>query len=182
LADDQMKDVQRHLGECLECRTRLAKYEQVSKALDNYCAVAVRANVDTKRPGWVPTLSLVAGAAVAAVLVLLLSRPRVEQPIAARPLVAARPAIVPEVTQARVPNKVVHRQSSRSRAPAQTVSWQPAEPVIQVAIPAESMFPPGAIPEGVSFVADVSFGLDGAAQQIRLRPSLIGFERRTTQP
>jgi hypothetical protein len=28
----------------------------------------------------------------------------------------------------------------------------------------------------------VSFGPDGSAQQIRLRPRLIGFERRTTQP
>jgi anti-sigma factor RsiW len=180
LADDQMTDVQRHLGECFACRTRLAKYEQVSKALDSYCAAVVGANVHIRRPSWVPALSLVAAAAVAAAFAIVLLRPHKEQPVSVRPVVAAQPVVVPEATRA--PGKVANRQRSRPRAPAQRVNWQPAEPVIQVAIPAESMFPPGAIPEGVSFTADVSFGPDGSAQQIRLRPRLIGFERRTTQP
>jgi hypothetical protein len=49
----------------------------------------------------------------------------------------------------------------------QPVAWLPAEPDIRVAIPAEAMFAPGAIPEGVSFIADVGFAADGSAQGIR---------------
>jgi len=33
--------------------------------------------------------------------------------------------------------------------------WAPAEPTIQVELPAELLFPPGAVPEGFSFIADV---------------------------
>jgi hypothetical protein len=51
-----------------------------------------------------------------------------------------------------------------------------------MAIPADAVFPPGAVPEGVSFTADVSIGPDGSAQQIRFRPLMAGLERRTTEP
>jgi hypothetical protein len=54
--------------------------------------------------------------------------------------------------------------------------------MIQIAIPADEMFPPGAVPEGMHFVADVTIAADGSAEQLRLRPRLAGFERRTTQP
>jgi hypothetical protein len=40
---------------------------------------------------------------------------------------------------------------------------------IQIAIPAEAMFPPGAMPAGINFVADMRIALDGSVQQIRLR-------------
>ena len=44
-----------------------------------------------------------------------------------------------------------------------------ADPAIQIAIPADSMFPPGAVPEGVNFVASLSLA-DGSVQAIRLQP------------
>jgi hypothetical protein len=66
--------------------------------------------------------------------------------------------------------------------PTQTSNWLLPQPAIQVAIPAESIFPPGAVPEGINFTAVVSFGPDGSPQQIRLRPRLTGFERSTVQP
>jgi anti-sigma factor RsiW len=186
LDDDQMAEVQRHLGECVECGTQLAKYEQVSKAVDSYCAVVFKANVRARHSRWVPTLSLVSAAAVAAAFAFVLLRPRVEPPVSAGPVVAAaQPAAVPETVvpeKKAAPDKAVHRRRTRTRAAVQKSNWVPAEPAIQVAIPAESMFPPGAVPEGVNFIADVSFGPDGSAPQIRLRPRLIGFEGRTTQP
>jgi hypothetical protein len=58
----------------------------------------------------------------------------------------------------------------------------PDEPVIQIAIPADEMFPPGAVPEGMHFVADLTIAADGSAERLRLRPRLSGFERSTTQP
>jgi anti-sigma factor RsiW len=184
LDDDEMAEVQRHLDECVECRKQVTNYEKVSKALDNYCTAVLKANVRARHPRRrVPTLSLVAAAAVAAAFAFVLLRPRVEPPVSAPPVVAAQPAAVPETMPARDKAVQVHRRRIiRTRVPVQTANWLPAEPAIQVAIPAESMFPPGSVPEGVNFIADVSFGPDGSAQQIRLRPRLIGFEGRTTQP
>jgi hypothetical protein len=58
----------------------------------------------------------------------------------------------------------------------------PDEPVIQIAISADEMFPPGAVPEGMHFAADLTIAADGSAERLRLRPRLAGFERSTTQP
>jgi hypothetical protein len=176
---DLMAEVQRHLRDCIECRTQLAKFELVSKSFDSCCDAVLAAKV-RKRPRWVPVLSAAAAVALAVTLALGFLRPRV-QPLAPAPLVVAtRPVVFPEPTPP--PSKAVRRKRMDSRAPVQTANWLPAEPTIQVTIPPESMFPPGAVPEGVNFIADVSFGPDGSAQQICLRPRLIGFERRTIQP
>jgi anti-sigma factor RsiW len=180
LDDEQMATVQRHLGACIDCRTQLANYERVSKALENYCAAVVNANVRAKHAHWVPALSIVAAAAVAAMFAFVFLHPRMEPPVSNRPAVAAQLAAVPETSPAL--GKAARHRRIRTRAPMQTANLLPAGPALQVAIPAESMFPPGAVPEGVNFIADVSFGPDGSAQQIRLRPRLIGFEGRTTQP
>jgi Putative zinc-finger len=56
------------------------------------------------------------------------------------------------------------------RATPVGAGWQALEPAIQIAIPAEAVLPPGAAPEGVSFVAEVSIGPDGLAHQILLQP------------
>ncbi|HEY1866164.1 MAG TPA: zf-HC2 domain-containing protein [Candidatus Acidoferrales bacterium] len=68
-------------------------------------------------------------------------------------------------------------------------AWQPAEPAIEIAIPAEAMFPPGAVPEGFNFTADLSIAPDGSASRIRLQPRLsvpigtpVNYERKPTRP
>jgi hypothetical protein len=43
-----------------------------------------------------------------------------------------------------------------------------ADPAVQIAIPADAMFPPGAVPEGVTYIANVSL-TDGSVQGIRLQ-------------
>jgi hypothetical protein len=40
---------------------------------------------------------------------------------------------------------------------------------IEIAIPAEAMFPPGAMPNGINFIADVRIAPDGSVKQVRLR-------------
>lgn len=66
--------------------------------------------------------------------------------------------------------------------PAQNANWVANEPSVQIAISAAAMFPPGALPEGIDFVADLSIGADGSVQQVRLQPQVSEFERRSTQP
>jgi anti-sigma factor RsiW len=55
-------------------------------------------------------------------------------------------------------------------------------PAVQVAIPADALFPPGAVPPGISFTADIAIEPDASAQRISLRPRLAQFERRMTRP
>jgi hypothetical protein len=45
-----------------------------------------------------------------------------------------------------------------------------AEPAIQIAIPADAMFPHGAVPEGMTYIANLSLAADGSVQGFRLRP------------
>jgi hypothetical protein len=93
--------------------------------------------------------------------------------------------------------------ATRAQTPAQTpahapaprpsqvrdAAWQPAEPAIEIAIPAEAMFPPGAVPEGFNFTADLSIAPDGSASRISLQPRLsapigtpVNYERKPTRP
>jgi hypothetical protein len=58
----------------------------------------------------------------------------------------------------------------QSAAQVQSEKWPTGAPAIQISIPADEMFPPGAVPEGVNFVADLSVAVDGSAQQLHLRP------------
>jgi hypothetical protein len=45
-----------------------------------------------------------------------------------------------------------------------------AEPTIQILIPADALFPPGALPEGVDFVADLRLAAEGSPARLALRP------------
>jgi hypothetical protein len=48
-------------------------------------------------------------------------------------------------------------------------NWVSFEPAIQIAIPVEAMFPPGAVPEGITFIADLSIAADESVQGLRLQ-------------
>jgi hypothetical protein len=75
------------------------------------------------------------------------------------------------------------QRSAVLRAPArnarQNESQLPAEPAIQIAIPDDAIFPPGAIPDGFEFVADVTIAPDGSTQRLQLQPELTGFQGGT---
>jgi hypothetical protein len=94
----------------------------------------------------------------------------------------APPAVIPEPVRETTPaaRRTVHRRQEPEPVQVQSknVNWVPSEPAIEIVVPAESMFPPGAVPEGFAFTADLSIAPDGSAQQIRLRPQLIALERR----
>jgi len=69
-------------------------------------------------------------------------------------------------------------QSSRVRNPTPF----PPQPPIEITIPADAMFPPGAVPPGMSFTAELTIAADGSPEQLGLRPRLAGFERSKNQP
>jgi hypothetical protein len=163
----------------------------VSKAFDAYCDVVTATKTRPRKLRLVAGLSLAAAAVLAVTVGWVLLRSHSERLRAPAPqALAALPAAQLEVAAA--PNEIVQRrhvprervrqekvQSAGLRP--QDVASLPPEPAIQIAIPAESMFPPGAVPEGINFTADVSFWPDGSTRQVRLQPRLTGFERRTIQ-
>jgi len=186
LGNDEMVELERHIGACSECRSRLESYKQSSATFDAYCHALASAKTHRRRvPRWVPMLRTAAAAAIAATLALVLLRARVEPPALPPPLQvqvqANPPAMVLESSPAPTPapGKTMHRpRATTPGTPRQMANWQPTERAIQISIPAESMFPPGAVPQGVNFIADLSIAADGSAEQIRLRPRLMEVPRR----
>jgi len=195
LRAEETEEVERHLAGCSECRSDVDAYKRVSSEFDAYCDEAMTLSARRGMPRWVPAVT--AAGAVATLLVLFLTLPRTpgKSPAFRAPeaAVAPSPVVVAKVLPARIrPVHRVHRRNvavptqnqneNSALAQNQNAYFLPDEPVIQIAIPADEMFPPGAVPEGMHFVADVTIAADGSAERLRLRPRLAGFERRMTQP
>ena len=196
LPAEDAADVQRHLEFCAECRSRVEAYRQATAAFDQYCHAyceAAMASVSGgKRRGRVLTrweAAVLAAAAIAA-LFLFVARAHVQlSPVGApAPLVGTsavpRSNLAADGRQGAEPMNSSAEQTGQASASAQSydASGVPAEPAVEIAIPADAILPPGAVPEGVSFAADVTIAPDGSAQQIRLRPQLTEYERRSNQP
>jgi hypothetical protein len=166
LSREEAAEVARHVRECAVCRSECERYGRVSETFDTYCDAVVAAKTHRRVPCWAAAL---AGAMVAvAVAVALLSFPRAR--VEPRP-VPARVAAIPVADPTSAPGKKVPRPHPRvARVRRQVAPWRRAETAVQIAIPAEAMFPPGTMPEGMSFIAEVSIGADGSVERLRLRP------------
>jgi hypothetical protein len=186
--------VEGHLEFCAECRSRVEAYRQVTIAFDQYCdaycdaVVALMPSRKGRRRvlrAW--EAAALAAAAIAA-LFLFVARQRVGftpvtdtatgAPIA-QPLRVVR---APENAQRLPVSPAPGAEMTASSRQSYDANALAAESALEIAIPADALLPPGAAPEGLSFDADVTIAPDGSAQQIRLRPELTGFERRSSQP
>lgn len=203
LPEDDAATVERHLQGCPECGDRVEAYRRVSGAFDRYCDAycdALPAPNPSRRLTH-PVLTISGGVAVAAAVAmffLLAARWRVQPaapgaaPIPAvvdaakalPPVRAAQPAPAEIRPVARIERRKGVEHVKQAAAPRQSedTSWLASEPAVEIAIPADAIFPPGAVPEGVGFTADVTIAPDGSAQQVRLHPQLTEFERRPTRP
>lgn len=167
LPENEAAVIEQHVRACSECRDRVVRYEEVSHRFASYYEAAAQTSMRTagKLPRWVP----VVGAAAAAAVLVLALLPRSMKPVPAVPQVAVAPPPV-AVRTAATPLKPAanHHVAAHRRAPR--ANWAMAQPAIQIAIPAEAMFPPGAVPEGVHYVANLSLAADGSVQPLRLQP------------
>jgi len=168
LSSDEAAGVERHIEGCKECRSRLAAYEHVSNTFDVYCDAVVVAKTRRRVPRWVPVL---ASAVVAAVVMFLaFPRTRIEPPPVLIPTITAASVALPAPPEPEpAPRKTIHRRHAVAPVQVRAAKWQPMETAVQIAIPAEAMFPPGAMPKGLSFVAELSIAPDGSVRQVRLR-------------
>lgn len=196
LPAEEAVEVGRHLAICAECRSGVEAYKRVSGEFDAFCDAAMASNARRGAPRWAAVASAAGAVAALVALLLAIPRTRVEPPAlhSRQAAVATSPAVVAAEVPASVRPAIrrVHRRQAIAPVQIQDANAKPAQyqnaylppdgPMIQIAIPADEMFPPGAVPEGMHFVADLTIAADGSAERLRLRPRLAGFERRTTLP
>jgi anti-sigma factor RsiW len=167
LRPDEAAGVERHVEGCEECRSQLTAYRAISKNFEVYCAAVTAAKTRRTVSRWVPALASVAVAL--AVLFLAFRQVHVEPPPVLTPVAVAASVPVPVSAPEPAPRKAMQKRRARPAVRRKTAKWQSAETAVQIAIPAETMFAPGAMPEGMSFIAELSIAPDGSIKQVRLR-------------
>jgi anti-sigma factor RsiW len=200
LPHQDAKAVEHHLGFCEECRVRLEVYRRVSNAFEAYCdaySETVMAYKPRGKRSARVIVGIVAAAAAIAVVFLLVSFIRVQRPAASGWSAADHAAAIPEVISPHAPktggaavatSAGLHRPTRRatkasgSRAQVQQANWPAVGPTLEIAVPGDAIFAPGAFPDGIGFTVDVTLAPDGWAQQMQVRPQLTEFERRVTEP
>jgi hypothetical protein len=166
LSVQEAADVKRHVRVCAECRSNLDRYKQVTGAFEAYCEAAMALKMHRRMPRWAPVL--IGAVAAVAALLLAIPRDRVAQPPVHSSVIAATRAVVVETAPAAI--KRTHRRHVVRPVRSRDTDLLPADLAIAIAIPAEAMFAPGAVPEGVNFIAELSIAADGSAKGIRLQP------------
>lgn len=187
----EASEIARHVAECAECRSCVAELRNVSGKLEEYCEAVLQASARRESRWQKPALL----AAAAAIILTLLVAPRrrpVAPPDEAHRETASAVSIAQSVRRAVASAsggatrdfESRHKRRARATAPEQgrahvaTAGPASEEPALRIAIPAEAIFAPGALPDGMIFVADLSIGADGRVEQLRLVPQPVLFERR----
>jgi hypothetical protein len=145
LPDHEATNVEWHVAQCAECRRAVSAYREVSEAFLVCYETAMAPRPRRKTLLWTTVGVAVAAAAMAAILLI---QPRVEKLSIPIP----SPPRAPAMAFQRPPAPIVPALARRNRPPSQ---WFAVEPTVQVALPADALFPPGAVPPGFSFIADV---------------------------
>jgi Putative zinc-finger len=179
---DEAADVTRHVESCDECQRDLNSFKQVTGTFEALCDAALASTERRRLPRWVWTAGTKVAVTAAAALLLALPRAPIKEPAARPPVAVAAAASLSEPAPTLVdvpvdvPAKKTHRPRALAPAPVQPVrsqqnaNWVQSEPAIRIVIPAEAIFAPGAVPEGITLFADVTIAADGSAQRLRLRP------------
>jgi anti-sigma factor RsiW len=197
LSPVEAADVERHLEACPTCRVEIDVYKRVSGELNDYCDESIAPIANRGVIPWAPAITAVVASATLVVLFLAVPVPRihVEHPNLPLPQMAAEAMPAADAKASPAPVHLARRDHrGRGVTPVQnrdvistpeqnqSADLLTGERTVQIAIPAEEMFPPGAVPKGMNFVADVTIAADGSAERISLRPRLAGYERGITQP
>jgi hypothetical protein len=149
LPEEEATNVGWHVGRCAECRQAVSQYAEVSGAF--LACYQHRIAVQPHRNTFAWTIRGVAAAAVI-LAVILFAQPRAEK----LSLFVPDPPHAPAMAFEKPPGRMAPVLARRSpiREPLRP-SWIAVQPSVEVALPAEALFPPGAVPQGFSFIADV---------------------------
>jgi hypothetical protein len=162
-------EIERHLRVCAACSARAGEYRDVSRSFADYCG-AIATRKDSRRFRWA-AWGATAAAAIAAGMVMLMLHPRVEPLPFQSPAVAQAPAMAFRTTPVNLaaPVRLIHRRPTAKRGEIPQRTWRMG-PSIEIAIPVEAVFAPGAMPRGFSFAAELSIANDGSPGALLLRP------------
>ncbi len=162
--------VEQHVQACAECHASVSAFRDTGHDFAAYYAGAAHTSLtkpNRRMPRWVPVVAAIAAAAAVA-LMASLPHPANSAPSVSQVALEAAPAVNVEKTVSQ-PLPPTHRVHAAVHRETQAVNWTMSDPAIEIAIPADSIFPPGAVPEGVNYVANLTLA-DGSVQAIRLQP------------
>lgn len=145
LPDNEATNVEWHVGHCTECRQAVSAYQEVS-GMFLTCYEAVVVVRPRRRLG--RRAAIIAGLAAAVAIFAAISfRPPPVEKISFHP---PSPPSAP-IVATRTPTPV---RRARVAKPVR-MRWVAVDPTIEVELPADALFPPGAVPPGFSFIADI---------------------------
>ncbi len=158
--------VSKHVEDCRDCFEQAERFRTVSRLFSEQVHISPLRPVRAVRPAW----SLVPAAIAAGVVMALVlpARHPVTTQGGSSPALLSGSAFAPRAVEVAVPVPVTP-QAVRHTRRART-AWQPVPPTVQIMIPADALYPPGAVPDGFDFVADLSLSPDGTAAGLALRP------------
>jgi anti-sigma factor RsiW len=149
LPGGEAAEVEWHVSQCAECRRNVNAYGEVSRSFLACYEGAMAAQPPRTTSRW--ALGVLAAAAVI-LAAIFLAHPRAEQLALYVPPPPHAPVVAFE--KSRGPIARVRSRPKATREPV-VQPWIAVEPSVEVALPADALFPPGAVPEGFSFIADV---------------------------
>jgi Putative zinc-finger len=154
LPDEEATNVEWHVGRCAECRKAVSAYEEVSSAFLS-CYQAATIAPPRRNAPWRAAVGVAAAAAIVAAILLV--QPPVETLSVRLPSPPHAPAMAFEKPAPHAPVMAVRLRPAIAPAPPIRRPWIANEPVVEVSLPAEALFPPGAVPQGFHYIADVHF-------------------------
>jgi len=167
---DEAAAVETHVRECRTCRSQMTAYEKVSRDFDRYCEAVFEAGTERRTLPWIPVLATAAAAVIISFVIYY--RTRVAPPAPAfPPVVRAQPAPIPMPVSVAgpAPGKATRHKPTPPTHKTSGPPWEPWETSVEIAIPAESIFAPGAMPEGMRLIGELRIGPDGSVHQVRFR-------------
>jgi hypothetical protein len=180
--------IERHVSGCSTCREQVVEYRRISEDFAYCCEAVMTSKVG--RPSLTWRRAALGAALIAAAVVLVsaavLQRSHITSPSVSAPSVVAAPPVqkhdatvlepprLPDARNFRVAQSELPRKNRLRRltsvAPPTRPNWAPADAAIEIVIPADAMFPPGAVPPGASFSAVLTIGADGSARTLMWHP------------
>lgn len=162
--------VDQHLKVCAACRECISAYGRASQEFAGYYQAATGPKPTPVRTTlrWLP---YVAGAA-AVIAIASMTFPSSRDQRSTAPQVAtatSRPSEkVPVPATTAKATRAVAAHHATATVKSHPVAQAPAPAAIQIAIPADVVFPPGAVPEGFTYIARLA--ADGSLQDFRIQP------------
>jgi hypothetical protein len=170
LSANEAAAVARHVESCAACSRQYGVIRGASGDLQLYCdATFTAAFARRKVFRWVPVLATLAAFAAVAILALPRKRSVVPPPIPSPVATVAPAPTQPLGAQPPVAHKLAHRHRTVPATPRTVTSWPATDSAVEIAIPADAVFAPGALPEGTRLYAEMRIGPDGSLREIRLR-------------